>query len=104
MPLSAAPQFVPLPSHSFSLFNGNVTGTVTSVSSPNELVMDWRPPTWQPADHFGTLKLSLHQEDEATLLRIKLTGVPEGEEENSKKALDEFYLNGLRRLGLGSMI
>ncbi|CAO1630806.1 unnamed protein product [Parajaminaea phylloscopi] len=100
----APAQFVPLAGHDFSLFNGNVTGKVQSVSSPDELVLSWRPPTWQPADHFGTLKLTLSQQDEATLLRIHLTGVPEGEEESSKKALDEFYLNGLRRLGLGTMI
>ena len=50
------------------------------------------------------LKLTLVQEDEATLLKIHLTGVPEGEEESSRKALEEFYLNGLRRLGLGTMI
>lgn len=100
----APAEFVPLPDHAFSLFNGNVKGKVISASSPNELVSSWRPPTWQPADHFGTLKLQLVQEDEATLLKIKLTGVPEGEEESSKRALEEFYLNGLRRLGLGTMI
>lgn len=66
--------------------------------------MSWRPPTWQPADHYGTLKLSFVQQDESTLLKINLTGVPESEEESAKSALDEFYLNGLRRLGLGSMI
>lgn len=100
----APAEFVALPGHAFSLFNGNVKGKVESVSSPDELIMSWRPPTWQPADHFGTLELSLSQEDEATLLRIRLTNVPEGEEESSKKALEEFYLNGLRRLGLGTMI
>jgi activator of HSP90 ATPase len=95
---------VPLPDHPFSLFNGNVTGKVISATSPSELVMSWRPPTWQPADHYGTLKLSFVQQDESTLLKINLTGVPESEEESAKSALDEFYLNGLRRLGLGSMI
>lgn len=100
----APAEFVPLPDHKFALFNGNVTGEVESVSSPNSIVLSWRPPTWQPKDHYGTLKLSLSQQDDGTLLRIHLTGVPEGEEESSKKALEEFYLNGLKRLGLGTMI
>ncbi|CAO1626222.1 unnamed protein product [Sympodiomycopsis kandeliae] len=97
-------EFVPLPDHKFSLFNGNVTGKVLSVSSPNEITSSWRPPTWEPSDHFGTLKLQLVEKDESTLLKIRLEGVPQGQEEASKRALEEFYLNGLRRLGLGSMI
>lgn len=95
---------MPLPDHKFSLFNGNVTGKVISVSSPNEITSLWRPPTWEPSDHFGTLKLQLVEKDESTLLKIRLEGVPQGQEEASKRALEEFYLNGLRRLGLGSMI
>lgn len=66
--------------------------------------MAWRPPTWSPPSHHGTLTLTLSQEDDGTLLKIKLEGIPEGEEESSRKALEEFYLNGLRRLGLGNML
>ena len=95
--------FSPTVGSSFSLFNNNVTGKVKVVQPPSHLVLDWRAPTW-PTDHLGTLTIDVEQKPDGADLKLTLTGVPDGEEERSKDALDEFYLNGMRRIGLGTMI
>lgn len=96
--------FTPTPGSPFSLFGGNVRGKVLTVTEPSKLTMEWRPPTWEPADYHGVLELRLAQQEGSTLLTIRLEGAPQGEEESSRRALEEFYVNGLKRLGLGAMI
>lgn len=92
------------PGAPFFLFGGNVRGKVLSVNEPSKLVMAWRPPTWEPKDHFGELELRLSEGEGSTDLKIRLQGVPQGEEESSRKGLEEMYMNGLKRLGLSAVI
>lgn len=89
------------PGSTFSLFNGNVTGSVLRIEPPKELVQKWRAPQW-PADHFGTLTTTLEEGDSSTKMRLALDGVPLEEEERSRDALDRFYFAGLKGLGLGT--
>lgn len=89
------------PGSTFSLFNGNITGSVLEVEAPTMLKQKWRAPQW-PADHFGTLTTTLNEGSSFTALKLDLEGVPLEEEERSKDALDRFYLAGLKGLGLGT--
>ncbi|MCO5555748.1 hypothetical protein L7F22_009293 [Adiantum nelumboides] len=89
------------PGSTFSLFNGNVTGSIISIEPTNKLVQKWRAPQW-PTNHFGTLTTTLAQGDSSTKLSLSLEGVPLEEEDRSRDALDRFYIAGLKGLGLGT--
>lgn len=89
------------PGSTFSLFNGNITGSILEVDGPSLLKQKWRAPQW-PSDHFGTLSTTLDEGSSSTTLKLHLEGVPLEEEERSKDALDRFYLAGLKGLGLGT--
>ena len=89
------------PGSTFSLFNGNVTGSIISIDPTNKLVQKWRAPQW-PINHFGTLTTTLSQGDSSTKLTLSLEGVPLEEEDRSRDALDRFYIAGLKGLGLGT--
>ncbi|PWN32107.1 uncharacterized protein FA14DRAFT_162362 [Meira miltonrushii] len=89
------------PGSTFSLFNGNVTGSIISIEPTNKLVQKWRAPQWPP-NHFGTLTTTLAQGESSTKLTLTLEGVPLEEEDRSRDALDRFYIAGLKGLGLGT--
>lgn len=89
------------PGSTFSLFNGNVTGSILSIEPTNKLVQKWRAPQW-PTNHFGTLTTTLSQGESSTKLTLSLEGVPLEEEDRSRDALDRFYIAGLKGLGLGT--
>mgnify|MGYP001758476000 FL=1 len=87
----------------FSLFGGNISGSIVEVSQPNKLVQSWRVPQW-PANHYGTLTTELTQGDDSTKLQLTLTGVPTSEEENAHSGLENYYIRGLKSIGLGTML
>ncbi|KAK0555168.1 Co-chaperone [Tilletia horrida] len=79
-------EFSTEPGSSFSLFNGNVTGTVVSAEAPKSLVQKWRVQQW-PSGHLGVLKMSLSQSHDSSKLELVLSGAPVGEEETIEKGL-----------------
>lgn len=89
----------------YSLFGGNVTGKIVSVDAPNKLVQTWQPkmPNW-PSDHYATLTLTLVQGADSTKATFSLDGVPVGSQADIEKALDGFYIRGLKQMGLGTML
>ncbi|KAK0560731.1 Co-chaperone [Tilletia horrida] len=91
----SAAQFSTEAGASFSLFGGNVTGTVESAEAPRSLVQKWRVQQW-PAAHFGTLRTTLNEGHDSTKLELVLSGVPTGEEEQMEKGLRTFYLTSLQ--------
>lgn len=87
----------------YSLFGGNITGAVVEVDAPRRLVQTWRVPQW-PAGHFGRLTTSLTQGDDSTTLDLTLAGVPSGEEDAAEAGLQNYYIRGLKALGLGTIL
>ncbi|PKI83824.1 Co-chaperone [Malassezia vespertilionis] len=87
----------------YSLFGGNITGSIQQVDSPRKLVQTWRVPQWPP-DHFGQLTTLLTQGDDSTKLEFVLSGVPVGEEDATQSGLESFYMRGLKSIGLGTML
>ncbi|OCF40485.1 chaperone activator [Kwoniella heveanensis CBS 569] len=89
------------PDAPYELFSGNVRGKIVSVDAPKKLVQTWqvRNPAW-PSDHYGTLTLSLNQGSDSTAATFTLDGVPVGVESDVEKALDTFYIRGLKQMGL----
>ncbi|KAK0556621.1 Co-chaperone [Tilletia horrida] len=93
-------EFSTEPGSSFSLFNGNVTGTVVSAEAPKSLVQKWRVQQW-PSGHLGVLKMSLSQSHDSSKLELVLSGAPVGEEETIEKGLRMYYLTSLQGLSGG---
>ncbi|WVQ99307.1 hypothetical protein IAU59_006439 [Kwoniella sp. CBS 9459] len=89
------------PDSPYELFAGNVRGKIVSSDVPKKLVQTWqvRNPAW-PSDHFGTMTLSLNQGSDSTSATFTLDGVPAGIEGDVEKALDTFYIRGLKQMGL----
>ncbi|WWC61767.1 uncharacterized protein I303_104352 [Kwoniella dejecticola CBS 10117] len=89
------------PDAPYELFGGNVRGKIISVEAPKRLVQTWqvRNPSW-PSDHFGTMTLTLDQGSSSTTATFTLDGVPADNEAEVEKALDAFYIRGLKQMGL----
>ncbi|WWD17392.1 hypothetical protein CI109_101833 [Kwoniella shandongensis] len=89
------------PDAPFELFNGNVRGKVISFEPPKKLVQSWQPrsPGW-PSEHYGTMTLALDQGSSSTSATFSLDGVPVGQESDVEKALNTFYVQGLKQMGL----
>ncbi|AFR92439.2 chaperone activator [Cryptococcus neoformans C23] len=87
----------------YELFGGNVRGKVISADPPKKLVQTWqvRSPGW-PSEHYGTMSLSLSQGSDTTAATFTLEGVPAGTQADVEKALNSFYIQGLKQMGLVS--
>ncbi|PAV23969.1 activator of Hsp90 ATPase [Pyrrhoderma noxium] len=101
----APAQSRPEPNGSFSLLGGGVKGTYVSLEKPKKIVQKWAlsSPTW-PTGHAATLTFSFDQSSESTKLTISLDGVPKGMEEEIKRNLEGYYIQGLKSIGLGSVL
>lgn len=96
---SKAPaQFSPNPGANFSLFGGNITGSIVEVSAPHTLVQTWRVPQW-PSGHFGRLTTKMTQGDDSTQLELVLAGIPSGQEDQAEAGLEAYYIRGLKSMG-----
>ncbi|WVQ80637.1 hypothetical protein IAT38_002742 [Cryptococcus sp. DSM 104549] len=89
------------PGDDFEIFGGNVRGKIVSAEPPKKLVQTWqaRSPNW-PAEHYGTMTLTLNQGSDSTSATFTLDGVPAGSESDVEKALNTFYIQGLKQMGL----
>ncbi|CAG8765890.1 30727_t:CDS:2, partial [Racocetra persica] len=87
----------------FSLFEGNITGTILELDSNKKIVQTWRLKTW-PEGHFSTVTLEFEQTSDYTLVNITQKGVPVGEEEIVKQNWQNYYWNPIKSVfGYGSI-
>ncbi|WFD43458.1 Co-chaperone [Malassezia psittaci] len=91
------------PGANYSLFGGNITGSVESVDAPHKLVQTWRVPQW-PSGHYGKFTTTLTQSEDSTLLELSLSGVPTSQEDGTKAGLENYYIRGLKSIGLGTLL
>ncbi|KAI0636446.1 activator of Hsp90 ATPase [Trametes polyzona] len=96
---------VPQPGAEYSLFGGGVKGKFVSVSPPKEFVQTWAlsSPTW-PEGHYATLTTTLDQGSDSTKVTWSLNGVPLGMEEEITRNLQGYYVQGLKAIGLGTVL
>ncbi|AAW40882.1 chaperone activator, putative [Cryptococcus deneoformans JEC21] len=89
----------------YELFGGNVRGKVITADPPKKLVQTWqvKSPSW-PSEHYGTMTLSLSQGSDTTAATFTLDGVPAGTQADVEKALNSFYIQGLKQMGLGTFL
>ncbi|KAF8760335.1 Activator of Hsp90 ATPase, N-terminal [Rhizoctonia solani] len=83
-----------------SLFGGGVTGKYIELQKPNKIVSTWRlnSPSW-PSDHDGKLTITLDQQTDSTKVEFKLSGVPLGQEDETRKNLEGYYIGGFQSIG-----
>jgi activator of HSP90 ATPase len=88
----------------FSLFDGNITGTMLELVPNKKIVQTWRLKTW-PEEHHSKVTMTLEQTSEATKVHIKHEGVPIGEEDVIRGNWQTFYWIPIKSVfGYGALI
>ncbi|KAJ7099590.1 activator of Hsp90 ATPase [Mycena belliarum] len=89
----------------FVLFGGGVKGKYVSLTPPSEIVQTWalQSPTW-PSGHYATLKTTIVQGSDSSTVTLSLDGVPTGMEDDVKRNLEGYYIQGFKSIGLGSSL
>ncbi|CAG8477066.1 4419_t:CDS:2 [Acaulospora morrowiae] len=80
---------------SFSLFDGNITGTIVELVPNEKIVQTWRLKTW-PEGHFSTVTLKFEQTSDYTVVHVIQEGVPVGEEETVRRNWQTYYWNSIK--------
>jgi activator of HSP90 ATPase len=83
------------PGSRFTLWGGDIYGTVLSVDSGSRLVEEWYGGPWA---HPSVVTFSVDAESGGTLLRLQQTDVPDQEADEIDAGWDEYYLGPLKRL------
>ncbi|KAL5511262.1 AHA1 [Sanghuangporus vaninii] len=103
---SRAPaQSIPEPGAPFSLFGGGVKGEFVSVEKPKRFVQKWAlsSPNW-PSEHFASLVATFDESGDSTKLILTLDGVPIGTEDDIKRNIEGYYIQGLKSIGYVQLV
>ncbi|CAJ0745941.1 633_t:CDS:10, partial [Entrophospora sp. SA101] len=79
----------------FSLFDGNVTGTILELVPNEKIVQTWRLRTW-PKDHFSTVTLRFEQTSDNTMVHLTQEGIPIGEVDIVRRNWQNYYWNSIK--------
>ncbi|KAF7315151.1 Activator of Hsp90 ATPase [Mycena indigotica] len=84
----------------YSLFGGGVKGKYVSLTSPTEIVQTWAlsNPSW-PSGHSATLTTKITQGSDYSTVTFVLDGVPTGQEEEIKRNIEGYYIQGFKSIG-----
>ncbi|RIA95485.1 activator of Hsp90 ATPase [Glomus cerebriforme] len=87
----------------FSLFDGNVTGTILELVQNEKIVQTWRLRSW-PEGHFSTVTIKFEQASDYTRVHITQEGVPIGEVDAVRNNWQSYYWNPIKSVfGYGSI-
>jgi activator of HSP90 ATPase len=87
----------------FEFFNGNVSGKILELIPDKKIVQSWRLKSW-PAGHFSEVTIDLNQGSDSTVLNIKQTGVPIGQEELTQTNWSGYYWRAIKgSFGFGAV-
>jgi uncharacterized protein YndB with AHSA1/START domain len=84
----------PVRGHRFSLWGGDIYGTVVDVEPPTRLVEEWFGGPWGVP---SVAVFTLAEENGSTRLELDHEGVPADEVESFSAGWDEFYLGAMKR-------
>jgi len=88
----------------FSLFDGNVTGTILELVPNEKIVQTWRLRTW-PEDHFSTVTLRFEQTSDNTMVHLTQEGIPIGEVDIVRRNWQNYYWNSIKSVfGFGALL
>ncbi|KAK4545952.1 hypothetical protein LTR36_002516 [Oleoguttula mirabilis] len=90
----------------FEIFGGNVSGSFVKLDRPKYIEQKWRLAQW-PAGHYSDLKLKFEQNDvdSVTVMRVDWQGVPAGQEEDTKRNWENYYVRSIKTtFGFGTIL
>lgn len=100
----STPEVDPKVGGKFSFFGGNVQGEFLELVESKLIIQKWRLKTW-PEGHYAKLKLIFDQSFDGTLLRMKMSDIPVGQEEVVKCNFQEYYIKPIKTVfGYGSVL
>eukprot|EP01130_Rhizamoeba_saxonica_P012783 TRINITY_DN5426_c0_g1_i1.p1 TRINITY_DN5426_c0_g1~~TRINITY_DN5426_c0_g1_i1.p1 ORF type:complete len:335 (+),score=87.49 TRINITY_DN5426_c0_g1_i1:41-1045(+) len=87
--------FEPVENGEFSLFDGNVCGTVQSIQKNQKIVQKWRFKEW-PENVFSRVSITFTGEGATTTVVLKQTGIPMYDLERTKNGWETFFWRRIR--------
>ncbi|KAJ1660994.1 Co-chaperone [Dispira simplex] len=91
----APPQLEPKIGGAFALFGGNVNGRFEVLEQNRRIVQTWRLASW-PADYYSKVTIELDEGDDSVRLHLTQTGVPIGEEDQTRNNWQQYYWRSIK--------
>lgn len=92
------------PGGKFAMFDGNITGTFTSLDTNNEIKQKWRFRSW-PENHYSDVTITFEEKDDCTAIVVTQKGVPVNDFERTENGWRQFYFHSMKQtFGFGSML
>ncbi|KAJ1992957.1 Co-chaperone [Dimargaris cristalligena] len=99
----SAPQFEARVGGRFSFFGGNVTGENEQLEPSRSIKQKWRLSSW-PQGYYSQVSIDLDQTESGVRLHLRQTGVPVGDEDQTKSNWHQFYWQSIKStFGFGAV-
>lgn len=88
----------------FSMFDGNITGTFTSLKAPTCIKQKWRFSSW-PKDYYSDVTITINQQSDETKVTVDQTGIPFSDYERTENGWRMYYFESIKRtFGFGASL
>lgn len=85
----------------FSLFSDSITGTVSGLSKPDKITMEWRQKAW-PEGHFSQVEMKFEPSSNGAKLTLEQRQVPSEFVSNTQEGWRRYYFAAIKStMGLG---
>lgn len=96
--------FPPKENSEFRLFGGSISGKFTKLVPNEHITQLWRLEDWK-AGHYAELDIQLKQGAGETLMVVKWTGIPVGEEDRVRGNFEDYYVRLIKiTFGFGAVL
>lgn len=96
--------FPPKENSEFRLFGGSISGKFTKLVPNEHITQLWRLEDWK-AGHYAQLDIQLKQGAGETLMVVKWTGIPVGEEDRVRGNFEDYYVRLIKiTFGFGAVL
>lgn len=103
----SAPQieaFPPAEGSEFKLFGGSISGKFVKLVPNEHITQLWRLEDWK-SGHYAQLDIQLKQGAGETLMVVKWTGIPVGEEDRVRGNFEDYYVRSIKiTFGFGAVL
>lgn len=103
----SAPQmelFPPAEGSEFKLFGGSISGKFVKLVPNEHITQLWRLEDWK-SGHYAQLDISLKQGAGETMMVVKWSGIPIGEEDRVRGNFEDYYVRSIKiTFGFGAVL
>jgi activator of HSP90 ATPase len=82
---------------SFSIYDGDITGTNLELVPDRKIVQSWRYSDW-PKDHFSKVTFSIKEISTGTYLNFTQSGVPEDKADEIAQGWKDYYWEPMKKI------